>query len=197
MLRLEPATLRGLIGLVGGSSGQECEAVLQLAAALVTRLRTQICFAESPFLALSDVRLVTDHVDEDDACAAALVCTAFRVALTERSVSSATPWCSSISGNAGTVSRIAWAVGCGMPLSEKVCELAAKGGNLEVMKWARAQGCPWDHKTCESAAYGGHWEMLDWALSEGCPRDDGLYDADEDSEFDITETEPEYTDSED
>ena len=116
-MKLDDALLKQLTALVDTISATECEGLLPLAATLVKRLNARISFANSPFNILSDLSLITDHVGESDAYAAALACSSFRRALTERrSASGAAQWRSAVADNLGSVTRVTWAVQSGMPL---------------------------------------------------------------------------------
>ena len=119
-----------------------------------------------------ELRLVVDHLDEDDAFAFASTCRAFRAATClagsaaarfgERGIrtSMADVWSST--------ARLRWAVGLGYEMHVYQFARAARMGHLEVLQWARANGCEWNEWTCSAAAEGGHLEVLQWARANGC-----------------------------
>jgi hypothetical protein len=119
-----------------------------------------------------ELRLVVDHLDEDDALAFASTCRAFRAATClagsaiarfgERGINTgvASVWSST--------ARLRWAVGLGYEMDSEYFARAAGMGRLEVLQWARANGCEWNWDTCSAAAEGGHLEVLQWARANGC-----------------------------
>ena len=150
------------------------------------------CFAASPFrhlATLTEVRLVVDQCDEDDALALALTASPFYAAVCRRGgayarfskgvrTRTSAMWTSS--------RRLEWARSLGCPWSARAfaqaarangcewdaetCADAAEGGHLEVLQWARANGCPWDEYTFHNAAANGHMHVVEWARDQpGCP----------------------------
>jgi hypothetical protein len=116
---------------------------------------------------------------EDDELAASLACGKLReaVARTERRM--AGKRLSTRSSSAfGSSSKLDWAVSCGMPLSAKLLNRAARLGQLEHLRWLRAHGCAWEpcdsesEGPCSSAAEGGHLSVLQWRHANGCPWDE-------------------------
>lgn len=73
-----------------------------------------------------------------------------------------------------------------IPLDEKVCTAAARGGHLSILQWLRnsyrfrprdvwnyerdfLEYCPWNEETCEAAVRSHHTHVLEWLCSNGCP----------------------------
>mmetsp|Transcript_11537 Transcript_11537/g.29206 ORF Transcript_11537/g.29206 Transcript_11537/m.29206 type:complete len:362 (+) Transcript_11537:73-1158(+) len=70
-----------------------------------------------------------------------------------------------------SVRRLAWASFYGLPLSARLCALAAARGRLPLLAWLCAHGCPWDSRVCFGIAAGGQLALLQWARANGCPWD--------------------------
>jgi hypothetical protein len=122
---------------------------------------------------------IATQLGEDDELAASLACRKLRVAVTGTGQRTAGARLSTRIGSAfGSVSKLEWAVSCGMPLSAKLLTRAARLGQLEPLRWLRAHGCVWEpykwgrEGPCSSAAAGGHLSVLQWARADGCPWDE-------------------------
>ena len=129
---------------------------------------------------------VLDHVDEEDALCAALVCTTFRDVLFAQPRHALRPAgkpyagkriVTSVAGVASSAGRLAWVrgefLGSAAPSwlgrwDRRTCEHLASVGALEALRWARANGCEWNVYTCYEAARGGHLKVLQWARANGC-----------------------------
>jgi hypothetical protein len=140
----------------------------------------------------SPLRLaIATQLAEDDELAAALACRKLReaVAATERRAAGArlSTRIGSVFGSAVKLEwdelvwdaldwgNVEWAVSCGMPLSDKLLNLATQHGELERLRWLRSHGCVWEpcwgngEDLCSSAAAGGHLAVLQSARAYGCP----------------------------
>ena len=130
--------------------------------------------------------VVLEHVPEDDALCATLVCTTFRDALFAQARHAVRiaglryagkRLVSSVASVASSVGRMVWlrALGAAGPgwvrsWNRETCSKLAAAGALESLQWARANGCEWDVGTCEAAAQNGHLDVLEWARANGCER---------------------------
>ena len=131
--------------------------------------------------------VVLEHVPEDDALCAALVCTTFRDALFAQARHAVRRaglkyagkrLVSSVASVASSVGRLVWLRGLGAVAprwvrswDRETCAILAAVGALESLQWARANGCEWDVETCFAAAGEGHLEVLQWARANGCEWD--------------------------
>jgi hypothetical protein len=136
---------------------------------------------QSPFGLLSTpsvLRHVVDALDQDDAFAFALCCTAFRAVTCQKPCHGHLTMARFPQGTRSrpramwsSVARLEWARGLGCPWTVMDMGSAAKKGQLEVMQWARANGCEWSSATCSQAAFGGNLAVLQWARANGCQWD--------------------------
>jgi hypothetical protein len=131
--------------------------------------------------------LVLDHVDDDDALCAALVCTTFRdttFAQPRHGVRGASEphagkrIITSVAAVASSAGRLAWVKSLDGAAPAWVrawgagtCRHLAVVGALEALRWARENGCEWNATTCAWAAGGGHLDVLRWARENGCEWD--------------------------
>ena len=140
----------------------------------------------SPLRILDDggaLAVVLEHIPEDDALCAALVCTTFRDALFAQARHAVQKAGLKYAGKrlvssvsvASSAQRLVWLRGLvdGAPRwvrrwDRDTCSRLAAVGALESLQWARANGCAWDAYTCSAAAHGGHLEVLQWARANGC-----------------------------
>ena len=142
----------------------------------------------SPLHILDDggaLAVVLEHIPEDDALCAALVCTTFRDALFAQARHAVRKVGLQYAGKrlvsscaasvASSVGRLVWLRGLGAAAPRWVrrwnrgtCNRLAFVGALESLQWARANGCKWNSATCSSAAAGGHLDVLQWARANGC-----------------------------
>ena len=117
----------------------------------------------SPLRILDDggaLAVVLEHVPEDDALCAALVCTTFRDALFAQARHAVRKvglqyagkrLVSSVASVASSVGRLVWLreLGNGAPKwvrrwDRDTCRRLAAVGALESLQWARANGCEWN-----------------------------------------------------
>lgn len=154
---------------------------------------------------LPDVMLVVNIISEDDALAVALTCRDLRDAVLGRFADTKerevlreygsrfeyvqTRLRSGIAANIMTVSRLSWAVSCGMSLwdmGRELCHEAARSGRLETLQWLCENGTEarmallgsraapiYDGSTCAGAAAGGQLHVLQWLHGIGCRMDAG------------------------
>ena len=108
--------------------------------------------------------LVLDHVDDDDALCAALVCTTFRDTTFAQPRHGVRGACAahvgkrivtSVAGVASSAGRLAWVKSLDGAAPAWVhrwdagtCRRLAAVGALEALRWARENGCEWDPDTC-------------------------------------------------
>jgi hypothetical protein len=116
------------------------------------------------------------HLPEDAELAVALTCRKLREAVKASEHRAARGRLStSIASAFGSLAKLEWAATCGMPLSSKLLNHAARIGHIEQLRFLHAHGCAWEpckdygEDPCAGAAAGGHLHVLQWAHTNGCP----------------------------